>query len=171
MCVCIAAGVCVSGCLSIYTGVGISVCGCIFLSLQPCEWGCVRMSVHVSMWISVHTHTCAHPYICTYASSHVCMSLGLYTCIRGRIARVPTVAQQDQPSLWSARAQVPSLAPHSGLRIYCCCRCSVGQKQLWLGSNPWSGNSIGHREAGVGGGGVKRKKEKRQNCGVFENLS
>ena len=39
---------------------------------------------------------------------------------------VPIVAQQDERHLWSPGMQVPSLALHCGLRIWCCHSSSIG---------------------------------------------
>lgn len=38
---------------------------------------------------------------------------------------IPAVVQQDWWRLWSSGMQVPYMAQHSGLRIWCCCSCSV----------------------------------------------
>ena len=75
----------------------------------------------------------------------------------------------------SMRTQVPSLSSLSGLRIGCCCGCSVGQ-QLQLPFNPEPGNlhmpqvwpykdgrKEGRKERRKGGGkGRERKREEEE---------
>ena len=69
--------------------------------------------------------------------------------------RVLVVVQWDPRYLCSARTQVRSPAQHSGLRICCCCRCSVGCN-CSLDLIPGLGNPYAcHR-------GAKKEKERER---------
>ena len=72
-------------------------------------------------------------------------------------AGVPVMEEQKRIWLGTMSFQVWSLASLSGLRIWHCCACGVGQQlQLWL--NPYSGNS---KMVGVRPKKEKKKKKKR----------
>ena len=72
------------------------------------------------------------------------------SCFKGgnvkHYIKVKNAVQWDQWRLENAGIQVWSLAWHHGLRIWHCQSCSF-RSQLWLGSDPWLGNSICGRVA------------------------
>ena len=65
------------------------------------------------------------------------------------------MAQLDQWDLCSGRMQVPSLARHSELK-------DPALPQLWLGSDPWPGNSICQGDGQKRGEKKKRKQEEKK---------
>ena len=86
-----------------------------------------------------------------------------HTCWNGNYQkdkrRVLTVTQQDWQHLGSAGMQVWTPARHSGLRIWCCCSCDLGQN---CGSDLIPGPGL---HMPPGSKKKKKKKEKRQEIG------
>lgn len=72
------------------------------------------------------------------------------------------MAQWDRWHCWSSGMQVRSLARHSGLKIRRCHSCRF-RSQLWLESDPRSGNSMPPWPE-------KRKKKTKElaDCGLVE---
>ena len=54
------------------------------------------------------------------------MVLLSWRCLKLGALILPAVVLWDQRHLWNTRMQVRSLAWHNGLRICCCCSCSIG---------------------------------------------